>query len=322
MRSVPFFYADPAIFLMEVLQVGGTLVAMRRFSVSRYWDVVHRFNITKIHAIASIPVLLLKAPPHPLERSHSVHHATCVAVPPNMHRDLVDRFGFRWIDNFSATESGQMCRMPIAYHDEMIGLGSIGVPSPEVDFRVIDEDGSGLVAGETGEAIVRAPGLFRGYLNRDEATAESLRDGGYHTGDLVRRDERGFVYFAGRKKDIIRRSGQNISASEVESVLRLLPQVKDAAVLPVPDEIRGEEVKAYLLLQDGVSRDDIPPDRIVAHCADLLAAYKIPRYIEYRDTDFPRTPSMRVMKTVLKAEKSDLRQDSWDRDVEIGRPPA
>ncbi len=317
--SVPFFYADPAIYLMMKLQIGGALVPMRRFSVSRYWDVVHRFGVTKIHAIASIPVLLVKAPPHPLERNHKVHHATCAAVPANLHRQLVDRFGFPWLDNYGATESGMMCRVPWHVRDEMVGSGSLGVPNPEVELRVVDDGGRDVPRGEPGEAVVRGPGMFRGYLNRPDATAEALRAGWYHTGDLVRQDERGFVYFLGRKKDIVRRSGENIAAAEVEAVLRLLPSVKDSAVIPVPDEIRGEEVKAYVLLVDGATPGDLPPEEIVRHCEARLAAFKVPRYIEYRTGDFPRTPSMKVQKQELKAEKSDHTQGAWDRERAVGR---
>jgi crotonobetaine/carnitine-CoA ligase len=317
--SVPFFYADPAIYLMMKLQIGGALVAMRRFSVSRYWDVVHRFDVTKVHAIASIPVLLVKAPPHPLERAHRVHHATCAAVPANLHRQLVDRFGFPWLDNYGATESGMMCRVPWHVRDAMVGSGALGVPNPEVELRIVGDDGADVAPGQPGEALIRSPGMFRGYFNRPEATAEVMRDGWYCTGDLVRQDERGFVYFLGRKKDIVRRSGENIAAAEVEAVLRLLPRVKDAAVVPVPDEIRGEEVKAYVLLVDGATADELPPEEIVRHCEERLAPFKVPRYIEYRTGDLPRTPSMKVQKQDLKAEKADLTEGAWDREKAGGR---
>jgi crotonobetaine/carnitine-CoA ligase len=312
--SVPFYYADPAIYLCYALQVGGSLVVMRKFSVSRYWDVVRRFDVTKVHAIASIPVLLLKATPGPRERDHRVHHATCVAVPKNMHRELVERFGFPWLDNYGATESGQMCRMPLEHAEAMIGSGSMGVPDPEVDVRIVDDEGREVPTGTAGEILVRGPEMFKGYLNRPEATAEALRDGWYHTGDLGCFDERGFVYFLGRKKDIIRRSGENLSASEVEAVLRLHPRVLDAAVIPVPDEIRGEEVKAYVQLVDGATPAVVSPEELAAFCAERLAPFKVPRYIEYRLTDFPRTPSMRIQKEQLKREREDLVAGVWDRE--------
>ena len=317
--TVPFYYADPAVYVFMLLQVGGTLIVMRRFSVSRYWDVVHEFGVTKLHAIASIPVLLVKAPPHPHERNHTIHHATCVAVPANLHRQLVDRFGFPWIDNYGSSESGQISRVPWHMREEIVGSGSVGVPSPEVELRILDETGQEVGVDEPGEAVVRAPNMFSGYFNQPEATAAVLRDGWYYTGDLIKRDRRGLIYFLGRNKDVIRRSGQNISTSEVEAVLRLLPQVKDAAVIPVPDEIRGEEVKAYVLLVDGVKPEDLAPTEIIRFCTERLAGYKVPRYIEYRSGDFPRTPSMRVQKQELKAERSSLTEGAWDRDKEMGR---
>jgi len=196
----------------------------------------------------------------------------------------------------------------------MTGSGSIGIPAPEVDVRIVDDSGADVPAGMTGELLVRGPGMFRGYLNRPEATEEALRGGWLRTGDLGREDERGFLYFAGRKKDVIRRSGQNLSAAEVEDALRAHPMIIDAAVIPVPDRERGEEVKAYVLLAGDAAPGDLPGGKIVEFCAARLAWYKVPRYIEYRAADFPRTPSMRVRKEVLKAERADLTEGCWDRD--------
>ena len=129
-----------------------------------------------------------------------------------------------------------------------------------------------------------------------------MRGGWFHTGDLARRDERGFYYFLGRMKDIIRRSGENVAAAEIEEVLRAHPKMMEVAVIAVPDELRGEEIKAYVLPVEG----DIAArrSRRRSSCATAPSgwrAYKVPRYIEYRDTDFPRTPSLRVQKEALKA---------------------
>jgi crotonobetaine/carnitine-CoA ligase len=132
---------------------------------------------------------------------------------------------------------------------------------------------------------------------------------------VVRRDERGLLYFVGRKKEIIRRSGENISAAEVEAVLRSNPKVLEVAVVPVPDELRGEEVKAYVQLNAGETPHTVPPEALIDFCKANLAAYKIPRYVEYRLTDFERTPSMRVHKQSLLKEKLDLRVGSWDRET-------
>jgi len=197
----------------------------------------------------------------------------------------------------------------------MVGKGSMGVPDPEVELLICDDKDQEVPVGQPGQILIRAPDMFKGYLNKQEATAEALKNGWYHSGDLGCVDERGFAYFLGRQKDIIRRSGENLAASEVEAVLRLHPKVLDVAVIPVPDEIRGEEVKAYVQLIEGVAPDSVPPEEIAALCASKLAAFKVPRYIEYRLTDFPRTPSMRIQKEMLKKEKANLAEGAWDREA-------
>ena len=309
-----FFYADPGHLLLECLTTGGALVVMRRFSVSRFWDVVREHRVTMILSFASIPLFLLKAAPDRRDRDNEVRVARHVAMPPDLHRRVVERWGFPWIEGYGITEGNVVTSMPLEYADEMTGSGSIGIPAPEVDVRIVDDSGADVPAGATGELLVRGPGMFRGYLDRPEATEEALRGGWLRTGDLGREDERGFLYFAGRKKDVIRRSGQNLSAAEVEDALRAHPMIIDAAVVPVPDRERGEEVKAYVLLAGDAAPGDLPGGKIVEFCAGRLAWYKVPRYIEYRAADFPRTPSMRVRKEVLKAERADLTEGCWDRD--------
>jgi crotonobetaine/carnitine-CoA ligase len=318
LSCLSFHYADPAVMLACTLHTGGTLVVMRRFSVSRFWDVVSDNDVVDMWTIASMPALLLKAPPRPKERDHRVRLAVAVGVQANIHREIVDRFGFPFLDNYGSTEGTINARVPRHVADEMVGSGSMGVATPECEIRLVDDEGRDVPVGESGELLVRSPGLFRGYLNRPDETAAVLRDGWFHTGDLASRDERGFYYFLGRKKDIIRRSGENVAAAEIEDVIRSHPKVQEVAVIPVPDELRGEEIKAYLLPVEGESPETIPPEEIVRHCADRLAKYKVPRYVEYRDTDFERTPSLRVRKELLKAQ-GDLVAGAWDREAEHDR---
>jgi carnitine-CoA ligase len=314
LSCLSFHYADPAVMLACTMHSGGTLVVMRRFSVSRFWDVVGAHDVVDMWTIASMPALLLKAPPRPAEREHGVRRAVAVGVQANIHREIVERFGFPFLDNYGSTEGTIKTRMPLHVADEMVGSGSMGVAVPECELRIVDADGQDVPVGATGQVLARCPGMFRGYLNRPDATAETMRDGWFHTGDLARRDERGFYYFQGRMKDIIRRSGENVAATEIEETIRSHPGVLEVAVIPVPDDLRGEEIKAYILPIDGQTRETLAPEEIVRHCAERLAPFKVPRYIEYRDTDFPRTPSLRVRKELLKAE-GDLVANSWDREM-------
>jgi acyl-CoA synthetase (AMP-forming)/AMP-acid ligase II len=284
---VPFYYPDSLFLLLSLLHAGDALVVMRRFSASRFWQTVAEHRVTLLYLIASMPILLLKQAPNPRERAHRLRSAVCLGVPANLHAQLHDRFGVPFIDTYGSTEAGWVTRMPRDRAADRVGSGSMGTAAPEVELRVVDDAEADVPAGQAGELLVRAPGLFAGYLNQPEATAAALRGGWYRTGDLVRADAQGLYYFLGRKKDMVRRGGENIAAAEVEEVLRTHPKIRDAAVIPVPDEIRGEEVKAYVLLAEGCETDELPPEEIVAHCTDRLAAFKVPRYIEYRTDDFP-----------------------------------
>jgi crotonobetaine/carnitine-CoA ligase len=164
--------------------------------------------------------------------------------------------------------------------------------------------------------------MMRGYLGRPDETAATLRDGWLHTGDLARADDGGFLYFMGRIKDIVRRSGENVAATEVEDVLRSHPAVNEAAVVPEPDDLRGEEIKAYVELVEGISPADVPPGELAAFCGERLARHKVPRYIAFRSEPFPRTPSMRVKKSELRGAEGGTGGESgvdgvvWDRERE------
>lgn len=309
---IPFHYPDSLFLLLCTLHAAETLVVMRRFSVSRFWPVVAESGSTLLYLIASMPILLLKQAVTGLERRHRLRAAICAGVPASLHRELTERFGVPFIDTYGSTEAGWVTRVPWNHASGFVGSGSVGVTAPECELQFVGDDGRSVAPGAVGELLVRAPGLFSGYLNQPDATAEALRDGWYRTGDMARRDEAGRLYFLGRKKDIVRRAGENISCAEVEAVLRLHPLVRDAAVVPVPDDIRGEEVKAVILLTEGAAVDNVMPAEIIDHCAAHLAAFKIPRFVAYRETDFPRTPTMRVRKEELRAE-ADATAGCWDR---------
>jgi crotonobetaine/carnitine-CoA ligase len=312
-----FFYNDPPWLFLTSLRAGVPLVTMRRFSVSRFWSVVARHGVTRLFGLAAIPALLLKAEPREEERRHRVEFALHVGIPAQLHAEFVERWGFPWVEGYGLTESGLVVAMPLEDAERMTGSGSIGLPCPGVDVRLVDDEGREVGTEEPGEILIRAPGMMRGYLNRPEASAEALADGWLRSGDLARRDEAGYLYFLGRKKDIVRRSGENVAATEVENVLQSHPAVLEAAVVPVADELRGEEVKAYVALVDEASPREVDPASLVGFCRERLAKHKVPRYIEYRTEPFPRTPSMRVKKSELVASAGDPLANSWDRDREL-----
>jgi crotonobetaine/carnitine-CoA ligase len=313
-----FFYGDPPWQMLVSLCGRAPLVVMRRFSVSRFWNVVRANDVTRLFALASIPSLLLKAPTDPRDRDHRVEFALQIGVPTGVHAELHERWGFPWVEGYGLSETGLVVGMPLEYADEMTGSGSIGIACPEVEVRVCDEHLNEVAPNQPGEIALKAPGLMQRYWDRPDATREVFRDGWFHTGDVGRRDERGFLFFMGRQKDIIRRSGENVAAAEVEELLRSHPAILEAAVIPVADELRGEEVKAYVALVDGGAGDTLSPAEIVEFCSQRLAKHKVPRFIEYQLEPFPRTPSMRVKKAELVAAAPAPSAVVWDREAELG----
>ena len=308
-----FFYNDPPWHTLLSLTAGAPLVVMRKFSVSRFWDVVRDNDVTIVFGIASTANLLLKAAPDHRDRNHKVRFVLHVGIPANLHHELVERWGVPWIEGYGLTETGLVVGMPLDRAASMIGSGSIGLPCPEVEVRIADDGDEPVPAGSSGQILLRAPGMMRGYLNRPDATAETTRGGWLHTGDMARADEEGYLYFQGRAKDIVRRSGENIAAAEVEQVLRGHPDVLEAAVIAAPDDLRGEEVHAVIVLVDGVTAEQTTPGELAEFCAERLAKYKVPRYLSFRSGDFPRTPSMRVKKDEIRSTFPE-----WDREKELG----
>jgi crotonobetaine/carnitine-CoA ligase len=312
---LPFHYNDAPILLTTALNSGGAVVVMRRFSVSRFWTVVRENRVTQFVSLGPMPALLLKGEPGPADRGHGMKHVHVVGVPLDQHAELTTRFGCDWIDSYATSESGFITRVPRDRAAAFVGSGSVGLAVPEVEIRLLDDDGREVPDGEIGEFVVLAPGMFSGYLGNDEATRAALAGGWYRTGDRGRRDPDGRYYFAGRKKDVVRRSGENISAAEVETVLRAHPKVLEAAVIAVPDALRGEEAKVFILPVAGESAVSVSPEILVAHCETRLAGFKIPRYFEYRREDFPRTPTLRVRKELLRLERADPILGCWDRET-------
>jgi len=296
--------------VIMTLTAGATMVLAGKYSPSKYMGLVRQYGVTC--SLTPRAILVFKQPESPLDGQNKLKFVNIFGFPPHLHKKFEERFNVVAREGYGMTEIGSCMRVPIE-DAHMTGSGSVGVPVKYREVRIVDEDGRDVPRGEIGELWVRGPGIFKGYYNKPEANSSSFTGEWFHTGDLFRQDEKGYYYIVGRKKDMVRRHGENISASEVENVIRLHPKVLDVAVVPVPDEIRGEEVKAYIIPKPGESQKTIPPEELVAFCLERIAKFKVPRFIEYRE-NFPRTPTERVEKHKLIAEKKDLRSNSYDAE--------
>ncbi len=209
------------------------------------------------------------------------------------------------MEGYGLTEATTVvCANPLT-KDGLVKEG-VGVPFPDTDVRIVDlETGTkDLPIGEAGELLVRGPQVMRGYWNHPEETAATLRDGWLYTGDIAKMDQDGYLYIVERKKDMIISSGFNVYPREIEEVLYMHPAVREAAAIGVPDPYRGESVKAFIALKPGSTATD---QEIVAFCRERLAAYRVPREIEFR-TDLPKSQIGKVLRRALREEERAKRE--------------
>jgi crotonobetaine/carnitine-CoA ligase len=295
LTAQPFNYIDPQWNVAAGLLAGAELVILDGFHPSSFWAKVREHQVTYFYCLGAMPGLLLRMPPNLDDRNHRVRVVQCSAIPPALHATLEERWGVPWYEAFGMTETGADLRVTDADHDELVGTGCLGGPVSYRQAQITGDDGQPVPAGQTGEITLAGPGMMDGYDGDPEATARVLHDGWFHTGDLGRMDTSGRVYHAGRIKDMIRRGGENVAAREVEEVLLTHPEIRLAAVIAVPDEIRGEEVKAYYVTSDGATAG---PGALAAYCRERLAGFKVPRFWQAA-SDLPRTDSERVIKKEL-----------------------
>ncbi len=298
---MPLFHVNALCHMtLAMLSVGGGVVLKERFSASRFWQDVKRHGVTTSSIMQTIPRILLNLPPDPADADTPLRQVMAL-LPPDVHLEFERRFGVTAIPTYSLTEDLLSVLGPLDVSRRK--LGSCGVPiAPDKHrVRIVDEEGESRAPGEFGEIVKQSPAVMMGYYKNPDATAAALRDGWLHTGDLGYLDEDGFLYFVDRKKDIIKRGGENIASAEVERVLNSHPLIAESAAVAVPDFIRQEEVKACIVLAAGASPADLPPERLWRFCAEHLAAFKIPRYLHYR-AELPKTPSSKVQKNLLRDE--------------------
>jgi acyl-CoA synthetase (AMP-forming)/AMP-acid ligase II len=306
----PFFYMDPMWQFLMTMKLGASAHVARRISLSSFYDWLERYRIN--YCIFPEPALKAQAP-GPQDARLSLTYVGIYGWRRDSREEVEKRFGTVAREGYGMTEIGGATIVP-ASATEKSRETTCGLPAPFRELRIVDENGQDVPQGESGELWVAGRSILLGYYKRPDANRENFRGRWFRTGDLFRQDEDGYYYIVGRIKDMIRRSGENIAAREVEAALNTLPEVQEAAVVPVPDQLRREEIKAYLLLKEGVHPKDLPPEKVIEHCRERLAAFKIPRFVAYVD-DFPRTPSRKIQKQKILSPEADPRQDAWDRET-------
>jgi len=276
---------------MGMILTGGCIIQLDRFRSSSWWKTVNETEATVMHYLGVMPAMLLQLPRQPDERTHNLRFGIGGGVRAAHHSAFEDRFAVSLIEAWAMTETGGAGTLSTHVGPRNIGSGCIGRPSPRyAEATLAGENGAPLpdplCPGE-GELLVRASGdeprrgFSSGYYKDPDATAAAWQHAWLHTGDLVRRDAEGCYFFVGRRKQIIRRSGENISAAEVEAALGVDQRIQEAAVVAVPDELREEEVFVCVVASADLTGSRDLAEGILAAAAARLAYYKLPGYIAF-----------------------------------------
>jgi acyl-CoA synthetase (AMP-forming)/AMP-acid ligase II len=309
-NPLPLYHANAGVVsLMGAILTGNCQIQPDRFHPQRWWREVAGTGATIVHYLGVIAPVLLKLPPGEHERRHKVRFGIGAGIEPELHAAFEKRFGFPMIELWGMTEMVRVLGDTV--EPRQVGTRAFGRAMPGIDVRVVDEEGHDVPGEMPGELLVRHSaatprrGCFSGYL-KDEAATEAAWEGGwFHTGDVVWRGPDGMLHFVERKKNIIRRSGENIAAAEVEAVLLTHPDVQQAAVMAVQDELRDEEVLACVVLKRARAEKEAAT-ALFQHCNERLAYYKAPGWIHIVQS-LPTTGTQKIQKHNIYPAGSDPR---------------
>lgn len=311
-NPLPLFHMNhQAVTACCAMLTANCLILPERFSPGRWWAEVAQTRATIIHYLGVVPPLLLNQPASALEKQHNVRFGLGAGVEPLLHKPFEDRFGFPLVEVWGMTETGRI--LADAFEPRRIDTRAFGKPMQGLEAIVADAQGAELPRGQEGELLVRYSasdprrGFFGGYLKNEAATEEAWRGGWFHTGDVVRMDDDGMLYFVDRMKNIIRRSGENIAAAEIEAVLQAHEAVAQVAVLAAPDEIREEEVMACIVPMPGIAPKPELAEQLFVWCNEKLAYFKAPGWVLFVET-LPTTGTQKVQKTQIFAVGEDPRK--------------
>ncbi len=310
-NPLPVYHVSAgALSPITMILTRGCLIMPGRFSVSRWWPEVVATRATILHYIGLVPAALMNQPPVPEERAHQVKWGLGAGIEPSLHAAFEERFGFPHLEVWGMTEIAGFTVDD--QEPRTIGQRAFGKAIRNLECKIVDNEGQVAADDVSGHLLVRTSGsdakamFFKSYLGNPEANEAAWEGGWFHTGDIARRDASNMMYFVDRAKNIIRRSGENIAAGEVEAVLQAAPEVEYVAVIAVPDEMRQEEVFACIVIHPAYQPDSATAQCLFDLCKDKLAYYKAPGWLLFTEK-LPMTDTQKVQKAKLFTEGVDPR---------------
>jgi long-chain acyl-CoA synthetase len=297
LAALPFFHVFGLTVLMnQAILLGGCLILVPRFDINQILTIIHKLKPTIFPGAPTMYIALLNN--SNIQNYDLSSIKMCISGAAPLPHEIQQRFeemsGGRLIEGYGLTEASPVTHANNVW--EKRKTGSIGIPFPDTVAKIVDPTtGEELPTGEIGELAIKGPQVMKGYWNAPEDTAKVLRDGWLQTGDMARMDQEGFFYIMDRMKDIIIASGYNVYPREIEEVLFEHPDIEEAAVMGVPDNYRGETVKAFVVLKEGAN---VAESELEQYCRQRLAAYKVPHQYEFR-ASLPKTLAGKVLRRKL-----------------------
>ncbi|MCI4364011.1 MAG: AMP-binding protein [Thermoplasmata archaeon] len=315
--ALPLFHCNAQeMTTLVALEYGLTAAFDERFHASNFWDTAAGFGATHVSLLISMINVLYKQPERAMDRGHRVRTALTAGATKELWRPFEARFGLEILELYGMTECGCTTLMnpPGA-----IRVGSVGTPLEFVEAQVVDDHDRPVPVGERGELLVRprAPyTMFLEYYRKPEKTVEAWRNLWFHTGDFVTRDADGYYYFVDRKKDVIRRRGENLAPYDVESALQQHPAVFETVVVGVPSPLGEEDVKAFVMLRPGASAT---AEELFLYCSEKLPFFMVPRYLEFLE-EIPKTANQKAQRYLLRQRGPGSQVDRETLGLKV-RPP-
>ena len=311
---LPLFHANAIWFSSYAALWADAAVALApRFSATRFWDEIRATGATQFNALGAMTNIIWKLPPGPHERDHSLRLCMAVPVPKEIYREIRQRYGIGLTSTFAMSENFAV--VTFKSDDPAEKAGAAGHPRGACELRIVDDDGQDLATGEVGEIWVlplRTGSMMKGYYKMPAETANAFVDGWFRTGDRGYLDADGYLYFVDRKKEAIRRRGENISAYEVELILSRHPAILEVAAIPVPAEMSEDDVMVYVVLRPGAQ---LTHAEVVRFAAEHMSYFMVPRFVEFIDV-LPKTATEKLEKYKLKQDAVARRDAFWDRERE------
>jgi long-chain acyl-CoA synthetase len=291
--ALPLFHSfGQTVGMNASLKVGACLTLVARFDPGEALETMQRDGVTHFYGVPTMYGALLHHPERESFDTSSLRNCITggASMPVEVLHGFEQAFGAKVLEGYGLSETS-----PVAcsnHPDKERKAGSIGTPIEGVEMRLVDEDDNPVAQGEVGEVVIRGHNIMKGYWQRPDATAEAMRGGWFHSGDMARTDEDGYFYIVDRKKDLIIRGGYNVYPREVEEVLYEHPKIREAAVVGVPHDEWGEEIGAAVVLHDG---EELAAEEIGAYVKERIAAYKYPRVVWFVD-ELPKGPTGKILK--------------------------